>query len=599
MPTWGSLPRGLPTNKAQCRPKTGTDTNYYNANKYAARDTTTFYYRTRGYGPSRRAEPAKDLEGNKLVRHGSEMAGYGLCNKDTYKGQKIGDSIDLVCEFESRNILRKTVPCRRPFCSTNTNLASNNQYPSSQTLISVAVENNYCKGRFTRPFYPNCPGHIIRNTYWLTDARLEYFSPLQLVLTYNTGLVEGTLVEITALTPGVTIQSSYRTTKYEDKLYLPIILDIKEVETIMITTDTINTNVVYISSINNVSLLPPAPLEPEPVEPTTVPFLSKRVVTKAVAEEAPVTVTETVTTVSSGASPPIAAPSNIVVNNTTNNSLIVSWNSYLEANNGGSPITSFTILLSKNGGLATPVVILDPTVNTFTLHDLVFAAEYTITVSASNSIGRGPESERIVTTVIVASAPMPPSGVTAISNEVRKIPVSWDSYSNDKTGGSSILSYLVHYTPNTNGLSPITVSDPSVTSYTIENLVPTVEYNVMVAATNAIGTGVYSDRVRATPIGTAPPPANVNAISGFNNIVPVIWDAYDTSNNAGAVVTSLLLTYSPNTGGLSPIRITDLTTTNYNIGNLALGTEYTITMTAENAAGIGPSSPPVTATTLS
>jgi len=170
------------------------------------------------------------------------------------------------------------------------------------------------------------------------------------------------------------------------------------------------------------------------------------------------------------------------------------------------------------------------------------------------------------------TSPGAPTNVTA-TNEASASVVSWTAPAS--TGGSAITSYNVTSSPG-EFTCTIAVSPCAVTGLTNGT-----SYTFTVTATNAAGTGpasLASSSVTPAAVPGAPTDVLVRESPGFNT---VRWSAPD---NGGSAITSYTVTSSP--GGFT------CTTTELNClpTGLSIGTSYTFTVTATNAAGTGPAS---------
>ena len=131
-----------------------------------------------------------------------------------------------------------------------------------------------------------------------------------------------------------------------------------------------------------------------------------------------------------------------------NTQAIVSWST---PNNGGSPITGYTVTAS-NGTVRSVGVV-----NTMTFTGLTNGTAYTFTVRASNVNGTGPASppSNSVTPTGNTNAPSAPTNVTAVAGNGQAT-VSWSAPSN--SGTSSIIDYTVTGTPG--GTVTVTAGSP-------------------------------------------------------------------------------------------------------------------------------------------
>jgi hypothetical protein len=186
------------------------------------------------------------------------------------------------------------------------------------------------------------------------------------------------------------------------------------------------------------------------------------------------------------------------------------------------------------------------------------------------------------TPTVVPSPPGAPNEVTATPGDASAL-VVWAAPSSD--GGSAITGYEVTSSPG--GQTCATTGD---LSCTVAGLVNGTPYTFSVTAANAAGAGPASDASAPVTPRTIPgAPTAVTATPGDASAL-VSWAA--PSSDGGAAVTGYTATSSP--GGLTCGTAGALSCT---VAGLTNGTAYTFTVTATNAAGVGPasaSSAPVT-----
>ncbi|HVF33929.1 MAG TPA: PKD domain-containing protein, partial [Candidatus Saccharimonadia bacterium] len=173
------------------------------------------------------------------------------------------------------------------------------------------------------------------------------------------------------------------------------------------------------------------------------------------------------------------------------------------ANDGGRPITSYTVTCNPGGITATggfsPITVTGLTNDT----------PYDCSVTATNSVGTGPASASVgVTPKAAAAAPGAPTITTATPGDGRAT-IAFTAPANN--GGSAIVFYTARCTPgpftgNATG-SPITVTD----------LVNGVTYSCSVTATNSAGTSPPSASVTVTP-AAAPAPGSMIFGDGFEDL---------------------------------------------------------------------------------
>jgi uncharacterized repeat protein (TIGR02543 family) len=234
------------------------------------------------------------------------------------------------------------------------------------------------------------------------------------------------------------------------------------------------------------------------------------------------------------------------------------------SSNGGSAITSYTVISSPGGltatGSTSPIVV----------PGLVTGTPYTITVVANNAMGAGTPSAPSSTLVSALKPDAPPAPTAVAGNGQATITFAAPA----SNGGATITSYTVTASP---GGETSTVS--SGTTATVTGLTNGQAYTFTVTATNAIGTSFSSLASNSvTPIAPSTAPLNVSALAAPGSATI----SFDTpTSTGGSSITGYIITPSPAT---SPATFTT-TTSPVTIAGLTNGTAYTFTVKAVNAAG--------------
>ena len=234
------------------------------------------------------------------------------------------------------------------------------------------------------------------------------------------------------------------------------------------------------------------------------------------------------------------------------------------SSNGGSAITSYTVISSPGGltatGSSSPIVV----------PGLVTGTPYTFTVVANNAMGAGTPSAPSSTLVSALKPDAPPAPTAVAGNGQATITFAAPA----SNGGATITSYTVTASP---GGETSTVS--SGTTATVTGLTNGQAYTFTVTATNAIGTSFSSLASNSvTPIAPSTAPLNVSALAAPGSATI----SFDTpTSTGGSPITGYIITPSPAT---SPATFTT-TTSPVTIAGLTNGTAYTFTVKAVNAAG--------------
>ena len=187
---------------------------------------------------------------------------------------------------------------------------------------------------------------------------------------------------------------------------------------------------------------------------------------------------------------------------TPGNGLIhIGW--ILPSNNGGSPITNYTIFKGTSSGKETFFETLG-NVTYCSITGLINFQKYYFVIAAVNAIGTGANSTEINGNP-VASIPTAPLTLTATSGDFRVI-LSWTTPESD--GGSPILYYKIYRstTPG-NEVAANSWLETNGNSTTAEdrNIPAGITYYYRICAVNLAGDGALSNEASATPSSTPTP----------------------------------------------------------------------------------------------
>jgi outer membrane protein OmpA-like peptidoglycan-associated protein len=246
--------------------------------------------------------------------------------------------------------------------------------------------------------------------------------------------------------------------------------------------------------------------------------------------------------------------------------------SFAPGDDGGSPITGYT-------ATATPVGGGDPVTTTCadspcTLTGLGNGTTYTITVHATNDVGDSGESQASseVTPATVPDAPF----ITDATHGNGDTTVTFTA---PPDNGATVSGYTVTAVPEGGGATAITPCDGS--PCTIDGLSNGTTYSFTVHATNAVGDGVESNSVDATPATVPDAPTNLSVTRGDGQLGlsfdPPAFDGgsaltgYEVTLDGGQTWDTLT------TSGTEPVTAT--------LTGLTNGTSYDIRVRAVNDEG--------------
>ncbi|MBV8929958.1 MAG: fibronectin type III domain-containing protein [Mycobacteriaceae bacterium] len=263
--------------------------------------------------------------------------------------------------------------------------------------------------------------------------------------------------------------------------------------------------------------------------------------------------------------------------------LAVTWNA--PSSTGGTPLTGYTVTLTPSGGDS-------PATTTSTQHTftgLTNGQNYTISIVATNAAGDSQAATSNGTPVPAPPAPAPAAATPGNGT----LDVTWTAPA--QPSGHSVTSYTATVVRHDGVGTPATFTSNAsdtgglVTEHLFTGLVNGQLYDVSVTATNDIGTGPAAT-TSGTPRTTSQAPTGVTAAPGDAKVT-VSWTA--PADTGGATVTHYVVTANP---GNHQATTADGLTTQAVVTGLTNGTAYSITVLAQNVAGDGASSSPVSAT---
>ena len=269
------------------------------------------------------------------------------------------------------------------------------------------------------------------------------------------------------------------------------------------------------------------------------------------------------------------------------------------ASDGGSPVTGYQIEVSVNAGTAWAVLVSNTNSVSTTYSHAGLSASTTrhYRVSAINAEGTGRVSN-VASTRTGAGVPGAPSGLVAARKGQSQIDPIWTAPSDD--GGSEVTGYRIEFSENGGQSWLVLVNNTAsvATTYSDTGLSPGTSRHYRVSAINAEGTGPASNIAHASTGVTIPgAPTNLTAAAQGQTQIALFWAA--PSDTGGAAVTGYRIEVSENAGlgWVVLVQNTGSTSTTHSHTGLAAGTTRHYRVSAINAAGIGPASNVVQATT--
>lgn len=259
------------------------------------------------------------------------------------------------------------------------------------------------------------------------------------------------------------------------------------------------------------------------------------------------------------------APSITNVSYAANNNATVFFSP--PANNGGAPVTSYTVTASPGNKTATS------TGTSAVITGLQPVTSYTFTVRATNIVGDSTESAPF-TKVSNPVAPSTPGAPTVTAGN-GSFTISW---SPPPDGGSPITGYRVQ----NNTLGIVTDAPGTGTSTTISGLVGGTSYAFSVSAQNAAGSSQFSGATsRLLEVGLPAPVTNATS-KGSDQKATVSWNA--PSNTGGTPLTGYTVSVAPSVGAPFTVPVAP-TQTSLALSDLTNGMRYSFQVVATNAIG--------------
>jgi uncharacterized repeat protein (TIGR02543 family) len=237
------------------------------------------------------------------------------------------------------------------------------------------------------------------------------------------------------------------------------------------------------------------------------------------------------------------------------------------ANNGGAPITSYTVTASPGGATCT---VISPATSCTIPSGLVNGAAYTFTTVATNAAGSG--------LISAPSAPATPSTVpnapTSISASASPNSATVSFVAPSIDGGSPITGYIVTSSPAGGSCT----TDAVTLACTVSGLTNGITYSFNVEAVNANGNSTAGTSNSVTPITRPAAPTNIVA-TPQDGAASVTFTA--PRDNGGSTITQYVVTASP--GGIGCL-VTPPATSCL-IQGLTNGVAYTFSVYATNGVG--------------
>ncbi|OLS18880.1 MAG: Amylopullulanase precursor [Candidatus Heimdallarchaeota archaeon LC_3] len=257
------------------------------------------------------------------------------------------------------------------------------------------------------------------------------------------------------------------------------------------------------------------------------------------------------------------------------------------SNNGGSPITQYSIYRSITGGGPYIRIVNITGITNYTDNTVSSGTQYFYVVTAWNVKGESVNSNEIQVTT--ANVPSPPINLIAVQGD-SLVSISWTPPTNN---GSSDLTIYIIYRSISSGSGYLNIAETTteITFYNDSTVTNGVTYYYVLTASNSEGEGQFSTEVSAKPATVPSIPTNI-VISSGNRTINLNWDI---PSNGGDIITSYNILRSTTSG--SNYALISVSSFNiYNDTGLTNGVMYYYMINAINSVGTSANSTEISAT---
>uniref|UniRef100_A0A671M983 protein-tyrosine-phosphatase n=1 Tax=Sinocyclocheilus anshuiensis TaxID=1608454 RepID=A0A671M983_9TELE len=271
------------------------------------------------------------------------------------------------------------------------------------------------------------------------------------------------------------------------------------------------------------------------------------------------------------------APGTPVVTETTPTSVTITWDS-----GNPDPVSYYIIQYRAKSPDSKYETVDSITTTRYSIGGLYPNTEYEIRVSAVNTIGQGPPSNKVEARTGEQAPASPPRNIQARILSQNAVMVRWDE---PEEPNGLIKGYRVYYTMDPS--QPMSnwqihnVQDSMIT--TIHSLVPSETYTIRVLAFTSVGDGPFSDpvHVKVRP-GVPGQPGKFQVGKVTDTSVELTWEpAYSKEP-----VKAYELIYKAPELGIQ-VRMNFEPRTSYVVEGLRANTEYSFSLAAVSNKGIG------------
>jgi methionine-rich copper-binding protein CopC len=231
-------------------------------------------------------------------------------------------------------------------------------------------------------------------------------------------------------------------------------------------------------------------------------------------------------------------------------------------------------------------------VTSYTITNLSTGTAYSVAIAAYDSDG----NESWISNELMGDFRTAPSEVTGLDGTAGNTAaiLSWATPAT--TGGAAITDYIIEQSTD-NGITWVLSfydGEDDDTSVALTSLTNGTTYTYRVSAVNIIGTGPASSSFSLTPVTIPGQPTGLEAIAD-NQVADLTWNA--PSSDGGSPITDYRIEYSSDSGTTWVLFGDETgTATSLLVTGLTNQLQYSFRISAVTAAGVGPSSSEVSAT---
>ncbi|XP_044163802.1 receptor-type tyrosine-protein phosphatase delta-like isoform X2 [Acropora millepora] len=291
---------------------------------------------------------------------------------------------------------------------------------------------------------------------------------------------------------------------------------------------------------------------------------------------------------------PNASPANVSGRAINSTSILVSWREVPFPDQNGV-IQSYTVTYRALSNSSEKTKKVTAPANQTTLTDLNKYTNYSITVFASTSKGKGNRSTAIVVITDEDTPSAAPVSLQGHNKSSTSIFVTWGQVPPSEQNGV-ILNYTVSYKEASNGSAQtvlVTVNEPT-NSATLKGLNEYTNYSITVFASTIKGGGIVSAPIIVITDEDKPnaPPSNVNGHNVSSTRISVSWRQVPFLDQNG-VILSYTVTYRALPSGSSQTKNVIAPADQTTLAGLNEYTNYSITVFASTSKGGGNQSTPI------